>query len=154
MSHHVGCNVDRNVQAGIRKELTADRQNIPHISSGIWFQLVHQGPDGVLANLGLQHSPIPCFFPASNFQVQNFYLELFARFFQSRIEKQNASKEKQESFTKLFKSAKEALENGYTQEEIQIIVVTAFQVSTNPDLNQLWSILTGTIEINPDDDYQ
>ena len=67
---------------------------------------------------------------------------------------QNASKEKQESFTKLFKSAKEALENGYTQEEIQIIVVTAFQVSTNPDLNQLWSILTGTIEINPDDDYQ
>ena len=38
--------------------------------------------------------------------------------------------------------------------EIQIIVVTAFQVSTNPDLNQLWSILTGTIEINPDDDYQ
>lgn len=67
---------------------------------------------------------------------------------------QNASKEKQESFTNLFKSAKAALENGYTQEEIQIIVVTAFQVSANPDLNQLWSILTGTIEINPDDDYQ
>ena len=44
--------------------------------------------------------------------------------------------------------------SGFTQEEIQIIVVTAFQVSKNPELKQLWSILMGTIEIDPEDEYQ
>jgi alkylhydroperoxidase/carboxymuconolactone decarboxylase family protein YurZ len=67
---------------------------------------------------------------------------------------QNASRDKQKAFAKLFSNAKEALEKGFTQEEIQIIVVTAFQVQTNPELKQLWSILMGQFEIDPDDDYQ
>ena len=67
---------------------------------------------------------------------------------------QNASPEKQSAFAKLFSYTKEALENGFTQEEIQIIVVTAFQVQTNPELKQLWSILMGTIDINPKDEFQ
>ena len=67
---------------------------------------------------------------------------------------QNASPEKQRAFAKLFSYTKEALENGFTQEEIQIIVVTAFQVQTNPELKQLWSILMGTIDINPKDEFQ
>ncbi len=67
---------------------------------------------------------------------------------------QNASQEKQRAFAKLFSYTKEALENGFTQEEIQIIVVTAFQVQTNPELKQLWSILMGTIKIDPKDEFQ
>ena len=67
---------------------------------------------------------------------------------------QNASPEKQRAFAKLFSYTKEALENGFTQEEIQIIVVTAFQVQTNPELKQLWSILMGTIKIDPKDEFQ
>lgn len=67
---------------------------------------------------------------------------------------QNAPQEKQKAFAKLFTYAKEALENGFTQEEIQIIVVTAFQVSINPELKQLWSILMGSFNIDPNDDFQ
>ena len=67
---------------------------------------------------------------------------------------QGAPQAKQKAFAKLFTYAKEALESGFTQEEIQIIVVTAFQVSKNPELKQLWSILMGTIEIDPEDEYQ
>ena len=70
------------------------------------------------------------------------------------IEIQNSSQAKQKAFAKLFTYTKEALENGFTQEEIQIIVVTAFQIQTNPQLKQLWSILMGQFEIDPDDDYQ
>jgi hypothetical protein len=66
----------------------------------------------------------------------------------------DAPQEKQKAFAKLFTYTKEALENGFDQEEIQIIVVTAFQVSTNPELKQLWSILMGQFEIDPEDDYQ
>ena len=66
----------------------------------------------------------------------------------------DAPQEKQKAFSKLFTYTKEALENGFDQEEIQIIVVTAFQVSTNPELKQLWSILMGQFEIDPEDDYQ
>ena len=67
---------------------------------------------------------------------------------------QNAPQEKQKAFAKLFTYAKEALENGFTQEEIQIIVVTAFQVSINPELKQLWSILMGSFNIDPNDHFQ
>tara|TARA_B100000123_G_C25485018_1_gene320904 strand:+ start:76 stop:330 length:255 start_codon:yes stop_codon:yes gene_type:complete len=70
------------------------------------------------------------------------------------MELQNASPEKQKAFADLFTYAKSALENGFTQEEIQIIVVTAFQVSKNPELKRLWSILTGNIEVDPKDEYQ
>lgn len=67
---------------------------------------------------------------------------------------QAASQAKQKAFAKLFTYTKEALENGFTQEEIQIIVVTAFQVQTNPELKQLWSILMGSFEIDPEDNFQ
>ena len=67
---------------------------------------------------------------------------------------QNASQPKQKAFAKLFSNVKEALENGFTQEEVQIIVVTAFQISSNPDLKQLWSILMGQFEIDPNDEFQ
>jgi hypothetical protein len=62
--------------------------------------------------------------------------------------------EKQKAFAKLFTYTKEALENGFDQEEIQIIVVTAFQVSTNPELKQLWGLLMGNFEIDPKDEFQ
>tara|TARA_A100001515_G_scaffold89210_1_gene70908 strand:- start:10520 stop:10774 length:255 start_codon:yes stop_codon:yes gene_type:complete len=67
---------------------------------------------------------------------------------------QDAPQEKQKAFAKLFGYTKEALEKGFTQEEIQIIVVTAFQVQTNPELKQLWSILMGQFEVDPDDQFQ
>tara|TARA_R100000458_G_C8246717_1_gene224513 strand:+ start:684 stop:938 length:255 start_codon:yes stop_codon:yes gene_type:complete len=70
------------------------------------------------------------------------------------IEIQNASQEKQKAFARLFTGAKDALEKGFTQDEIQIIVVTAFQIQSNPELKQLWSILMGQFDIDPEDDYQ
>tara|TARA_Y100001973_G_C5169064_1_gene317923 strand:+ start:406 stop:660 length:255 start_codon:yes stop_codon:yes gene_type:complete len=70
------------------------------------------------------------------------------------LEIQNAGQEKQKAFARLFTNAKNALEKGFTQEEIQIIVVTAFQIQSNPELKQLWSILMGQFEIDPEDDYQ
>ena len=70
------------------------------------------------------------------------------------IEIQNSPQEKQKAFAKLFTYTKEALENGFDQEEIQIIVVTAFQVSTNPELKQLWGLLMGNFEIDPKDEFQ
>ena len=69
-------------------------------------------------------------------------------------EVQNAPRDKQRAFAKLFAAAKEGLEKGFSQEEIQIIVVTAIQVQTNPQLKQLYSILMGEFDVNPDDDFQ
>jgi alkylhydroperoxidase/carboxymuconolactone decarboxylase family protein YurZ len=80
--------------------------------------------------------------------------EFSAKLMQLSMELQEASKEKQKAFSHLFFAAKQALDNGYTQEEIQIIVVTAIQIGTNPELEQLFSILTGQIDLNPEDDYQ
>lgn len=70
------------------------------------------------------------------------------------IEIQDAGPEKQKAFAKLFTFTKNALEKGFTFEEVQLIVVTAQQVSSNPELKQLWSILMGQFEIDPEDDYQ
>ena len=70
------------------------------------------------------------------------------------IEIQGASQEKQKAFAKLFSFTKHALEKGFTFEEVQLIVVTAQQVSTNPELKQLWSILMGSFEIDVNDDFQ
>jgi|9_EtaG_2_1085328.scaffolds.fasta_scaffold194599_2 transcription elongation factor len=67
---------------------------------------------------------------------------------------QNAPLEKQKAFAKLFTFTKEALEKGFTQEEVQIIVVTTFQIQSNPQLKQLWSILMGQFEIDPNDEFQ
>lgn len=61
---------------------------------------------------------------------------------------------KQKAFTELLYAAKKAYELGMTQEEIQLIVVSAIQISANPEIKQLFSILTGEIDIKPDDDFQ
>ena len=70
------------------------------------------------------------------------------------LEIQEAGPEKQKAFARLFTVTKDALEKGFTFEEIQLIVVTAQQVSTNPELSQLWSRLMGQFEIDPDDEFQ
>ena len=49
--------------------------------------------------------------------------------------------------------AKEAIDQGFTQEDLQIIIVTAYQISTNPQLKQLYSILMGEFDINPEGDF-
>ena len=61
---------------------------------------------------------------------------------------------KQKAFTELLYASKKAFEKGLTQEEIQLIVVSAVQIAKNPDIKQLFSVLTGEFEINPDDDFQ
>ena len=63
-------------------------------------------------------------------------------------------KEKQKQFTKLLYASKQAYEIGMTQEEIQLIVVSALQIAKNPEIKQLFSILTGEFDISPDDDFQ
>ena len=70
------------------------------------------------------------------------------------IDIQGAGQEKQKAFAKLFSFTKNALDKGFTFEEVQLIVVTAQQVVTNPELKQLWSMLMGQFEIDPEDDYQ
>ena len=67
---------------------------------------------------------------------------------------QSASKEKQKAFALLFSRAKDATDAGFTQEEIQMIALTAHQIATNPNLKQLWSILMGSFDIDPKDDFQ
>ena len=67
---------------------------------------------------------------------------------------QDWPKSKQKQFTELLYAAKKAYEMGMTVEEIQIIVVSAIQISSNPDMKQLFSILTGEIDLNPNDDFQ
>jgi len=67
---------------------------------------------------------------------------------------QEAGPEKQKAFAKLFTFTKNALEKGFSFEEVQLIVVTAQQVQTNPELKQLWSILMGQFELDPEDEFQ
>ena len=70
------------------------------------------------------------------------------------LDLQNWPQSKQRQFTELLYAAKKAYEVGLTQEEIQLIVVSAIQIAKNPDIKQLFSVLTGEFEINPDDDFQ
>ena len=67
---------------------------------------------------------------------------------------QNWPQSKQKAFTELLYAAKKAYELGMTSEEIQLIVVSAVQISANPEIKQLFAILTGEFDINPEDDYQ
>jgi len=67
---------------------------------------------------------------------------------------QDAGPEKQKAFARLFSFTKNALEKGFTFEEVQMIVVTAQQVQTNPELKQLWSILMGQFDVDPEEEYQ
>lgn len=67
---------------------------------------------------------------------------------------QSWPKSKQRAFTELLYAAKKAYEIGLTQEEIQLIVVSAVQIAKNPSIKQLFSVLTGEFDIDPDDDFQ
>lgn len=67
---------------------------------------------------------------------------------------QSWPKHKQELFTKLLYASKQAFEGGMTQEEVQLVVVSAIQIASNPDIKQLFSILTGQIDFNPNDEFQ
>ena len=46
-------------------------------------------------------------------------------------------KKKQQAFTKLLYATKIAAEAGLTQEQIQLIVVSAVQIEKNPELEKL-----------------
>tara|TARA_Y100001937_G_C7114580_1_gene329474 strand:- start:1315 stop:1569 length:255 start_codon:yes stop_codon:yes gene_type:complete len=70
------------------------------------------------------------------------------------LDLQNWPQSKQRQFTELLYAAKKAYEIGLTQEQIQLIVVSAIQIAKNPDIKQLFSVLTGEFDINPDDDFQ
>ena len=70
------------------------------------------------------------------------------------IDLQSWPQSKQKAFTELLYAAKKAFEIGLSQEEIQLIVVSAVQIAKNPDIKQLFSVLTGEFDINPDDDFQ
>ena len=70
------------------------------------------------------------------------------------IDLQEWPKSKQKQFTELLYAAKRAYELGMSVEEIQIIVVSAIQISANPEMKQLFSILTAEINPNPEDDFQ
>ena len=70
------------------------------------------------------------------------------------IDLQSWPQSKQKAFTELLYAAKKAFEIGLSQEEIQLIVVSAVQIAKNPDIKQLFSVLTGEFNINPDDDFQ
>ena len=70
------------------------------------------------------------------------------------IDLQSWPQSKQKQFTELLYAAKKAYELGLTQEEIQLIVVSAVQIASNPEIKQLFSILTGEFQIDPEDDYQ
>ena len=70
------------------------------------------------------------------------------------IDLQSWPQSKQKAFTELLYASKKAYELGISQEQIQLIVVSAIQISANPEIKQLFSILTGEMDINPDDDFQ
>lgn len=67
---------------------------------------------------------------------------------------QSWPKSKQRQFTELLYASKKAFEVGLTEEEIQLIVVSAVQIVRNPELKQLFSILTGEFDIDLNDDFQ
>lgn len=80
--------------------------------------------------------------------------EFSAKLMKLSMDLQSWPKPKQEAFSKLLYATKQAFELGMTQEEIQIIVVSAIQISANPEIKQLFSILTGEFNIDPTDDFQ
>ena len=57
-------------------------------------------------------------------------------------------------FGELFMIANKMAESGFTQDQLQTIVITAYQCYANPQLKQLFDILLGQIEIDPNEEYQ
>ena len=67
---------------------------------------------------------------------------------------QSASEEQRQMFGDLFVIANKMAESGFTQEQIQLIVITGAQCHTNPELKQLFSMLMRMPNLNPNTDYQ
>tara|TARA_B110000495_G_C22639792_1_gene379951 strand:+ start:94 stop:351 length:258 start_codon:yes stop_codon:yes gene_type:complete len=56
-------------------------------------------------------------------------------------------------FGELFMIANKMAESGFTQDQLQTIVITAYQCYANPQLKQLFDILLGQIEIDPNEEF-
>lgn len=67
---------------------------------------------------------------------------------------QSATEKQRQMFGELFLTANKMAENGFTQEQIQLIVITGAQCHSNPELKQLFSMLMRMPNINPNNDYQ
>jgi len=56
-------------------------------------------------------------------------------------------------FGELFMTANKMAESGFTQDQLQTIVVTAYQCYANPQLKQLFDLLLGQIDIDPNEEF-
>ena len=50
-------------------------------------------------------------------------------------------------------TANKLAESGFTQDQLQTIVVTAYQCYVNPQLKQLFDLLIGQIDIDPNEEF-
>ena len=62
---------------------------------------------------------------------------------------QESDEEKQRQFAQLFGAAAKLAEGGFTQEQLQMIAITAYQCTTNPQLKQMYNLLMGNIKLDP-----
>ena len=67
---------------------------------------------------------------------------------------QSSSEADKQLFGQLFLIANQMAENGFTQDQLQLIVVTGAQCHNNPHLKQLFGLLIGDINLESDGDYQ
>ena len=54
----------------------------------------------------------------------------------------------------IMDSSERAGRHGFDLKELSIIATTGWYLSQNPELKQLWSILMGSFEIDPGDEFQ
>jgi hypothetical protein len=66
---------------------------------------------------------------------------------------QESNKEQQKHFGLLFMAANKLAESGFTQEQLQLIAITAFQCHDNPQLKQMFQLLMGGMEIDSNGEY-
>ena len=57
--------------------------------------------------------------------------------------------EKQTHFAQLFSAAAKLAEGGFSQEQLQMIAITAYQCTTNPQLKQMYNLLMGNVKLDP-----
>tara|TARA_Y100001937_G_scaffold126618_1_gene196336 strand:+ start:1896 stop:2153 length:258 start_codon:yes stop_codon:yes gene_type:complete len=67
---------------------------------------------------------------------------------------QQANESDRQNFGMLFMSANKLAESGFSQEQLQLIAITAYQCHKNPELKQMFNLLMGVAQTPPDDDYQ
>jgi hypothetical protein len=66
---------------------------------------------------------------------------------------QESNKEQRNQFGMIFMAANKLAESGFTQEQLQLIVITAYQCNVNPQLKQMFKLLMGGMDIDPNDEY-